>query len=122
MSVPGKRSFFVSVGQILWPGSGPRPEANGLSWGLRWFLHLFLVALFVALLFAAGWYFELDKLIPNVPRALAKAWLPILFLLLYGMAWVAWYLWGLLAMPGEGPEFQDIYDAWQQATLALKQA
>ena len=38
------------------------------------------------------------------------------------MAWVAWYLWGLLAMPGEGPEFQDIYDAWQQAMLALKQA
>ncbi len=110
-----------AVGQVIWPGWGPRVEAGGLHPVVRWALHLALLLLILLLLFLLNQYLEISGWIPGRFRILAKSWLPILFLLLYGMTWIAWWLWLLLPTP-EGPEFPEIFDAWQQGVQALDRA
>jgi len=116
------QSFFTTIRQMMWPVSGLRPHLGGLGWWIRWTIHIILVLLMLVLLGLINWYFKLDELIPRVDRTIAKLWLPILFILLYAMAWLGWYLISLLDTPGEGAEFTDIYDAWQAGMMALKSA
>jgi IcmF-related N-terminal domain len=84
--------------------------------GVRWTLHILLL-----LLVLVGLYFlnkPFEGLIP-LNRRLAQFWLPILFLLIYVLAWAAWWLYKLLSSSQDESDFPDIDEAWEEGVKAL---
>jgi hypothetical protein len=96
---------------------------RGAGAAFRWVLHL---VIFVAVLVGLCYLnrpvvSDLYKLVDSPYRVLREGWLPILFLLVYALAWLGWWLWRLL-LPGEDESaFPDIDKAWEEATDALRQ-
>jgi hypothetical protein len=92
-----------------------------ISPGVLWFLHV----LFIAGICVGLWYIEKHFAITiNIegPVWLRPFWLPILFLLVYFLAWQAWWLWKLL-QPGESiSPFPDLDEAWSGIMEALDKA
>jgi hypothetical protein len=92
-----------------------------ISPGVLWFLHV----LFIAGICVGLWYLEKHFAITiNIegPVWLRPFWLPILFLLVYFLAWQAWWLWKLL-QPGESiSPFPDLDEAWAGILDALDKA
>jgi len=104
-------------GIILPVGKGVR--FGRLSTGARWTLHiLFLLAILVVLFFLSKPLFQ------GVVRSASVQswWLPVFFLLIYVLAWAAWWLYKLLSTEQEFSVFPDIDEAWSEAVKALGQA
>ncbi|HEY8506392.1 MAG TPA: type VI secretion protein IcmF/TssM N-terminal domain-containing protein, partial [Gemmataceae bacterium] len=85
-----------------------------------WVLHFLALA---GVLFGL-WYLHqrlnLDRFVP-VPW-LQDYWLPLLFLLMYLLAWQAWWLWELLRAGGEASAYPDLDRDWAGALEALYKA
>src|ERR1700694_1066992 len=97
------------VGIILPVGKGV--SFRNLGTGARWTLHiLLLLVILVGLWFLnkplLGWMFE--------ATSAQKWWLPLLFLLIYVLAWSAWWLYKLLSTQEEQSVFPDIDEAWAE--------
>ncbi|MFL5246141.1 MAG: type VI secretion protein IcmF/TssM N-terminal domain-containing protein [Gemmataceae bacterium] len=107
---------------IIFPIFAQARKSKGLSVGLRWVLHFILLAAVVGGLLYVNQSLHVPGWIPGSFRFLAKGWLPILFLLVYVLAWVGWWLWKLLAAEDEMTDFPDIDQAWDAAVGALDQA
>lgn len=92
--------------------------------GLAWIVHIvFVIGIFVGL-FWVNWYFEVDRYIksPILRNAgLQNFWLPILWGLVYILAWLGWWLWRLLGPEEDLIEFPDIEQAWDEAVRSLHQ-
>jgi len=92
-----------------------------LSPGLLWTLHFILIAGIATGLYFVQKHFELMKSIEG-PLWLRPFWLSILFLLVYFLAWQAWWIWKLL-QPGDSvSSFPDIDEAWSGINEALGKA
>src|SRR5262249_27852424 len=115
-------SGLQSLLGLVLPIFGKARAFRGIGTGLRWIIHIILVVAIVVGLHFLNQYLELDKKIPSPSELLRKNWLPILFLLIYVLAWLGWWLYKLLGSDDEGSEFPDIDAAWQEATGALTQA
>src|SRR2546425_667191 len=100
------------LGLILPVGSGVRPA--WMTPGVRWALHVLVLALVLLGLFLLNKVLGIAALIPGRLRVLAEFWLPILFLLVYTLAWVGWWLWQLL-WAEETSYYPDIDEAWDEA-------
>ena len=88
---------------------------------MRWFLHaVVLIAILVGLYFLNG-YLHIREMVPG-HELLRKIWLPLLFLLSYVLCWLGYWLWTLLIIEDEFPEFPDISEAWDEAIKALDRA
>jgi len=80
--------------------------------GRPWTLHfVLLAAILVGLHFVNRIPVVLSKPVSE-HRFVREEYLPILFVLLYVMAWLAWWLWKLLMPEEEGSVFPDIDAAW----------
>ena len=112
-------SGIASLGKlVLWPVAKLR-GVNGIGQVIRWCLHILFVCACVGLLWYLNGACELDKAL-RVPFAgLRTTWLPLLFLLTYGTAWCAWWLWRLVMADDRPSEFPDIDAAWQEAMTSL---
>jgi hypothetical protein len=110
-----------SVGAWVFPVSDQARGARGLNPVLRWTLHILVLLLILIGLHLLNRYFRLAKLVTQAPL-LAENWLPILFLLVYLLGWVAWWLWKLLMPEVETSNFPDIDAAWNEAMNTLGQA
>jgi IcmF-related N-terminal domain len=108
------------VGIILPVGKGIR--FTGLSSAVRWTLHILLLVTVLIVLYLLNRPLGLPGLIPTTPRFIAELWLPILFLLIYVLAWAAWWLYKLLSADEEQSVFPDIDEAWGEAVEALGKA
>ena len=87
---------------------------------IRWGLHALCVIGILVGLAILNYQLDLEKMLRVPWPLLRKAWLPLLFSLIYILAWLGWWLWHLLrAKPGPSV-FPDIDDAWREATEALK--
>lgn len=109
--------YFFS---LLWPYTSER-AAGGVTRGLRIVLHLVLLAIILIGLFFLNRYLKIDELIPR-PVWAQPIWLPLLFLLLYFLGVLGWWIYRLLMAEGEGTDFPDIDDAWDEAVANLDQA
>jgi hypothetical protein len=100
-----------------WPGW------SGLSSTLRWVLHFLVILLVVLLLGYVNYLLDLERSLRSpFPWLHRYCWLPVLFLLVYALAWLGWWLWRL-AGPGREPSrFPEIDRAWDEATRALSLA
>jgi hypothetical protein len=108
------------VGLILPVFSQARSSA-GVGQAVRWVLHLVILAAILVGLYFLGQTFHIEKYIPRQPL-LRKAWLPILFLLVYALCWLSWWLWKLLVSEEEPSYFPDIDAAWEAGLQALHKA
>jgi hypothetical protein len=114
-------AFRSLVGLIL-PFLGKASGSAGLGRAVRWFLHaLVLIAILVGLHYL-NQYFRINERLPGQSEYVRKNWLPILFLLSYVLCWLGYWLWTLLIVEDEFPEFPDINEAWDAALKALDRA
>ncbi|MBY0228966.1 MAG: hypothetical protein K2W96_06790, partial [Gemmataceae bacterium] len=79
--------------------------------------------LFVLLMVLALWWINslagLDNVVRTRWMGLNRWWLPLVFMLLYALGWLAWGLYVLLGPEREPAEFDDIGTAWAEACAAL---
>jgi hypothetical protein len=112
--------FRGFMGLIL-PFLGRAGRSAGLGRGLRWFFHILIITLVLV-----GLYFlnnsQTLRIYENIPGHpwLRRTWLPLLFLLSYILCWLGYWLWTLLIVEDEHPEFPDINEAWDEALAALE--
>ena len=88
---------------------------------LRWLVHLVLVGLVLVGLWHLNSVLGVEKLLRSPWPILHQAWLPLLFLLVYLLAWLSYGLWRLLAPPRTQAEFPDVEAAWAKALRALQE-
>jgi hypothetical protein len=112
------------LGLIL-PVFSKARDFPGLGRGLRWAIHLLLLALVLVGLYWLNGFAEVKTLLgaaPTVGRIrLHDYYLPLLFLAVYLLAWLARWLRRLL-MEEETSDYPDIDEAWDEAVDALGQA
>lgn len=89
--------------------------------GLRSVLHVAILAGVLGFLYWLNQALSLDTAVagPSFEPRVRFFWLPILFLLLYVMAWLGWWLWKLLGPEEMATDFPDIDEAWEEAMAAL---
>jgi hypothetical protein len=117
-------SFFSKLGAVFQAarGKGEQLAPAARSGGAFWIVvHVVVLLVGTVGLFFLGQALKLHEKIPGSPF-LRQAWLPILFLLLYLLGWMAWGLWRLLRSGDDSSQFPDIDAAWQEATNALTRA
>jgi hypothetical protein len=89
----------------------------------RWLwriLHLvFVVGVLVGLYFLNG-ILHVDRLLLQHHQYLQKAFLPLLFLLVYILSWLGYWLYRLLGEENAAAEFPDVDDAWRKAVAELE--
>ncbi len=105
------------IGLIL-PVFAKARDFRGMSSGVRWTLHLLLLAGILVGLFFLNQYVRHWIRHP----LLSNIWLPLLFLLVYVLAWLGWWLWKLLGQEEAGSAFPDLDAAWAEALQALNHA
>lgn len=122
------------MGLLAWIGSGiaglvklvalPFAKLRGprVRPYLRWMLHGICV---LAILACLGWLnmaLHLEKVVRAPWPMLRMCWLPLLFVFIYSLAWMAWWLWHVATSPNEQSPFPELDDAWQEGLRALEQA
>jgi hypothetical protein len=90
--------------------------------GLAWFVHVVLIAAIAVGLYFAQPHLGVTQVIQKGPVEFRPFWLTALFLLLYGLAWSAAWLWQLLSPGQPVTDFPDIDVAWDEITAALAKA
>ena len=93
-----------------------------VSQTFRWMMHFVLVGLVLAGLAYLNYIFDLAKYLEAPWLIVRRLWLPLLFLVLYLLAWQAWWLWRLLGPDHDPKDFPDIDRAWGEAQDALDAA
>jgi len=101
---------------------GNRAASARMSPGVRWALHLLVIALVLVGLYFLNSILGIPNLIPGSLRLLAYVWLPILFLLMYTLAWLGWWLWVLWSAEEAASYYPEIDSAWEEAMRTLAQA
>jgi hypothetical protein len=89
----------------------------------RWIwrtLHFILVAGILVGLWFLNRYFEVGRLLLLRNEVLQNFYLPIVFLLLYALAWLGYWLYRLLGEEDAAAEFPDVDDAWREAVAKLE--
>jgi len=116
----------IAFGMILPIFSEARDTRNWPAW-LRWGLHLLLLGI---VLYGLYWLQGSDTAIGNWLRTnlaskahgtfLYKAWLCLVFLVIYGLCWVGYGLYKVFAADEESSEFPDLERSWKQALVELE--
>src|SRR5581483_10918416 len=85
-------------------------------------LHLLVLAGVLTLMWWLNQHFEVGYFLQNVPEAYRQFFLPVLFLLVYALSWLAYWLWQLFGEEEAAADFPDVADAWRDAVRALDAA
>lgn len=122
-------SFLVTIGTtlkemagLIFPVFAASGGGGGFSQRIRWAIHFTLIGLILVGLTFINNLLSLPKLLETPLPMLRVVWLPLLFLLVYLLSWVAWWLWILLGAEEESSHHPDLDTAWQEAVAALRQA
>ncbi len=89
---------------------------------LRWSLHVACLLIAVVCLTYLDVVLELNKVVRAPLPALRVLWLPILFVMIYALAWLAWWTWKVATTATDPSRYPDLDTAWQEALHALEQA
>jgi hypothetical protein len=102
--------------------SGAAPKTGRLAAFFRWFLHFLLISGILILLYFVNRWCQLERVLRSDWPALHAYWLPLLFLLLYLMAWLAWWIWELTGPEKLSADFPDIDQAFREGLASLAEA
>ena len=99
--------FCQAIGLVLpvFAKAGDFRRWNPWVWRV---LHLLILA---AILLGMWWlnrYYQLSHFLQAVPPEYRQFFLPVLFLLLYGLSWIGYWLWRLLGEETAAAEFPDV--------------
>lgn len=90
--------------------------------GLRWTLHIVLLVAVLVGLAVLNYVLDLGVLLRVPWTGLRMLWLPLLFFLIYMLAWHGWWLWRLLRLPPDESAWPDLEKSWNEAKAALERA
>ena len=107
---------------LVLPFLAKASHVRALGPQFRWVIHFAIVIGILAGLGFLNYALDVGKLLDTPHPLLRRVWLPLLFLLVYALAWVGWWLWTLLGAEEESSAHPDIDAAWDQATAALRNA
>jgi hypothetical protein len=110
------------AGQEEAAASAPAKRRSGFAVFLRWTLHFVLVGLILVGLWYLNRMLGVERLLRSSWPFLHPYWLPILFLLLYVIAWLGAWLWRLTGPDRVGWDYPDINQAWEEAVQSLHEA
>ncbi len=110
-----------SLVNLVVPVFGQAKALRGLRTATTWAIRLVVLALIVAGLYWVNTFPDV-KALSYVGPPFQDWYLPILFLLAVGLAWVAVLFWRALFAGGGESEFPDIDEAWAEARAALDEA
>jgi len=116
-------AFLKALFGLVFPMFGTGfPSLAGDSNRLgRWTARTFVLAIVLVILAMINQASGMPNVIFAIP-AIQSFWLPIFFLCLYAMLWLAWWLYRVLSMDIDpvASEFPDIDHAWDQALKKMK--
>ncbi len=115
------QGFALLAQAAVFPVKRIRGSRAASLW-FRWTLHVLCLVGVLAGLAVLNRLFGLETVVRSPWPALRALWLPLLFLLVYALAWFAWWLRKLLTMPRQDSPHPDIDAAWNEALAALDQA
>jgi hypothetical protein len=98
------------------------PKRSRVGLVIRWICHFLIVALVLVGLYFLNRWLELERVLRSPWPFLHAFWLPLLFLLLYLMAWLGWWIWELTGPEKLTNEFPDIDRAWNEGVRTLGDA
>jgi hypothetical protein len=90
--------------------------------GFFWAVHVLLIVAILAGLAWLNYWLDLPRYLESPNEWWARAWLPLLFLLLYVNLWLGRGLWRLLQADARPSAFPDLDAAWADAMTALDRA
>jgi type VI protein secretion system component VasK len=90
--------------------------------GVFWVLHILLIVAIVAGLAWLNYWLDLPRYLESPGEWAARAWLPLLFLLLYVNLWLGRGLWRLLQPEARPSPFPDLDAAWTEAVTTLNRS
>src|SRR5438067_370619 len=84
-------------------------------WLILWiFLHLLFLTAGIILLYSLNQRLQLELALRSQLPWLHQYWLPLLFVLLYVLGWLAWGVYKLLTPDGPTGDHPDIDEAWEE--------
>lgn len=89
---------------------------------LRWTLHVACILIALSCLTYLDVALELNKVVRAPWPALRVLWLPLLFVMVYTLAWLAWWTWKVATTAVDPSRFPDLDSSWQEGLHALEQA
>jgi hypothetical protein len=99
--------------------AGEHPKPSALATFFRWVVHFLIVAAILVGLYFLNSALQLEQVLRSPFPALHHYWLPLLFLILYVMAWLGWWLWELTGPDKVVGDYPEINLAWAEATHAV---
>ncbi len=113
--------LFRGLWLVLFPMFASAGTPSGRAGIIRILRALLLVAILVVLWLLSR-AFELERFVRAPFLILRTVWLPLLFVLFYGLCWLGAALWRQLGPERLSDEFPEIDQAWQEARDALAEA
>lgn len=113
---------ILEVGKLI---ALPVASARGnrrIGQMLRWGLHVLAVVTILLCLAWLNYFWDLEQVVSTPWLAARRFWLPLMFGLVYTLAWLGWWIWGFATAPADASAHPDLDDAWSEAAAALEQA
>lgn len=113
---------ITAIPGLILPFLSKASHPRGWKPWLKWTVHVLVMILILIGLGFLNHYFDLEKVVEAPWPFLRRIWLPLLFLLIYALAWLGWWLWELVDSDETASAYPDIDAAWQEAIFALDKA
>ena len=110
------------AGGLILPMLADPRDFAGLSPAAWWALRTLALCVTLAVLGAINYLLKIPLSLKPPHPWLGHVWLPLLFLLLNLLCWLAWALWRVIGSGREGEAFPEIERAWREAVQALERA
>lgn len=110
---------------LIFPVFAKAKDWPGLTTGVRWAVRIVLFAAILVVLWYLNGYLKVNEKLHKTPPSLQwmrEYWLPIFFVMVCLLIWLAWWLWKLLWQEEEASLFPDIDEAWDHAVSTLREA
>src|SRR5688572_2227748 len=89
---------------------------------MRWTIHVVCVLAATLCLLFLNVALDLDKVVRAPLPLLRTLWLPLLFIMVYTLAWLAWWCWKTATSPADASRFPALDEAWNEALRAVEEA
>ncbi|HMP59212.1 MAG TPA: type VI secretion protein IcmF/TssM N-terminal domain-containing protein [Gemmatales bacterium] len=115
-------TFFSYLLGLLFPVFASVREMRDIGPKMFWLLHFILLVAAVVLLYLLNQRIDMSQYLQGPLTFLRPIWIPVVFLTVYALLWVAGIVWRLLNVGEEASDWPDIDEAWEDAAQALRRS